>query len=102
MTKRPLIFVVTLSFLIASSALAADPAPVRIHIDSRPEYAEIRISGKFVGTTPLDYQLVPGDHKIELIRPRYKSWTRELTVTAEMPTKVTALLDPTEKADPCK
>jgi len=102
MAKRLLIIVSTLSFLIASSAFAADPAPVRILIDSRPEYAEIWIASKFVGTTPLDYQLAPGDHKIELVRPRYKSWTRELTVTTAIPTRVTALLDPTEKAEPCK
>lgn len=102
MTKRLLIIVSTLSFLIASSAFAADPAPVRILIDSRPEYAEIWIASKFVGTTPLDYQLVPGDHKIELVRPRYKSWTRELTVSPQMPTKVIALLETNEIGEKCK
>lgn len=101
MTKRLLIFVSTLSFLIASSAFAAGTEPVRVLIDSRPDHAEIRLAGKFVGTTPLEYRLVPGEHRIELSRARYKSWVRELTVTTDIPTKVTALLDPTEK-EPCK
>jgi len=64
---------------------------VSVVIDSRPDHAEIRLDGKFVGTTPLSYRLPSGTHKIELVRPGFGPWLRELTVT-DAPTRVVALL----------
>ena len=72
---------------------------VPVHFNSRPEWAEVRVDGAFVGTTPLPYRLTPGVHKIELQRRSYQSWSRDLTVS-ETPTNVTALLDERE-AKPC-
>lgn len=69
---------------------AADPR-VSVVIDSRPDHAEIRIDGKFVGTTPLSYRLPSGTHKIELVRAGFGPWFRELTVT-DTATRVVALL----------
>lgn len=69
-------------------------------IDSRPEHAEIRLNGKFIGTTPLSYQLAPGTHHIELMRPDFESWTRDLTVT-NSPTRVVALLQSGHGSAPC-
>ncbi len=73
---------------------------IPVHFNSRPEFAEVRIDGVFVGTTPLPYRLTPGVHKIELARQRYQPWTRELSVSADVPTNVTALLDEHESR-PC-
>ncbi len=94
-------------FLLAlTPLLVAADTPVKIHptpvqIDSRPEMAEIWIDGKFVGSAPLNYRLMPGDHKIELIRPRYATWTRTLTVVPETPTRVAALLEESNQK-PCQ
>ena len=74
---------------------------VSILIDSRPDYAEIRIDGKFIGTTPLNYRLSPGVHKLELTRGRFSPWVRELTVTEGLATRVTALLDSPTAEKPC-
>lgn len=71
-------------------------------IDSRPEHAEIRLNGKFVGTTPLSFNLTPGEHSIELARVGYGTWLRDLTVSPGAPAKVVAILQPTRSAtEPC-
>lgn len=64
-----------------------------VHLSSRPEFAEVRVDGVFVGTTPLPYRLTPGVHRIEIARQRYQLWTRELFVSGDVPTNVTALLE---------
>jgi hypothetical protein len=89
--------VLVLLVLLSTTAFAqtADPMatrPVNVLIDSRPDIAEIRVDGRFIGTGPLQYRLTPGVHKIELSRPRYATWTRELTVVPGVPTRVVALL----------
>lgn len=71
---------------------SAPAQPVTVVIDSRPEHAEIRLNGQFVGTTPLSYPLQAGDHRIELVRRNYEPWRRTLTVAAT-PTRVVAILD---------
>jgi hypothetical protein len=93
-----------LLLLLTPLFLAAD-SPIKVHtttvqIESRPDMSEVWLDGKFVGSTPLIYRLTPGDHKIEMIRPRYMTWTRTLTVAADQPTRVAALLETNDK--PCK
>lgn len=70
-------------------------------IDSRPDHAEIRLNGKFVGTTPMTYNLTAGEHRIELARLGYGSWTRELTVLPSAPARVVAILEPAQKQADC-
>jgi PEGA domain-containing protein len=88
--------------LLTSPALVAQPATnetVHVSINSRPEFAEIHVDGKFIGTTPLNYRLTPGVHRLELTRSRYSPWVRELFVS-DVPTGVTAILDESEQK-PC-
>lgn len=75
------------------------PTTVPVHFAARPDLAEIRVDGVFIGTSPLSYRLTPGVHKIELSRRGFQTWQRELTVNADMPTNVTALLEDVER--PC-
>jgi len=103
--KKPLI---ALLFLLALTPLlfAAESQPLKprsmpVIIDSRPDLAEVWIDGKFVGSTGLNYRLAPGEHKIELVRPRYTTWTRTLTVVPDQPTRVAALLEEAN-AKPCQ
>ena len=101
MTHRKVALVLTTMLLLSLTGAAGasenetQPVPtktVSVVIDSRPEYAEIRVNGQFVGTTPLSYPLKAGEHRIELVRRNYEPWTRTLTVAAT-PTRVVALLD---------
>jgi hypothetical protein len=87
--------------LIASAqSEKSEPRLVHVTFNSRPDWAEVRVDGAFVGTTPLPYKLTAGVHKIEMQRRSYQSWSRDLTVSSETPTNVTALLDERE-AKPC-
>ena len=89
------LMVATLFLLALTPLMIAADTPLKtvpVHIDSRPDLAEVWIDGKFVGSTTLSYRLAPGEHKIELVRPRYATWTRTLTVVPEQPTRVAALL----------
>ncbi len=102
--KSPIIFL----FLLALTPLllAADTPPLKprampVQIDSRPDFAEVWIDGKFVGSTSLNYRLTPGEHKIELVRMRYATWSRTLTVMPDQPTRVTALMQETTEK-PCQ
>lgn len=70
---------------------------VPVAIYSRPDFADIYLNGKFIGSTDVEQRLTPGVHVIEIRREGYGSWRRELTVTAGNPTRVVALLSKTEK-----
>lgn len=96
--------------LVAGSVSADEPVEnpvesrlVGVMFDSRPNHAEVWIGGKFVGTTPMNYRLAPGDHTISLSRLRYSKWTRELTIASGIATRVTAILEAAEHdGGPCK
>jgi hypothetical protein len=104
--KKSLLFLVFLLILTpliisADTPLQKEAHTVPVLIDSRPDLAEVWIDGKFVGSTSLSYRLTPGDHKVELVRPRYTTWTRTLTVMPYQSTRVAALLQ--ESSDkPCQ
>lgn len=88
-----LLLVLTVPLIGEEPATVAKSNAVPVLMDSRPDYAEIQVDGKFIGTTPLNYRLTPGVHRISLTRLRYSPWVRDLTVTANIPTRVAALLE---------
>ncbi len=87
-------------FAFAQSETSDSPRLMGVHFDSQPGYAEVRVDGAFIGTTPLPYRLRPGVHKIEMTRRGFDTWTRELLVSTDSPTNVTAVLDGRD-AKPC-
>lgn len=101
--KRTMLAVLVLAATaaFAQSSDSEKARPVSVSFDSRPEYAEIRVDGKFVGSAPLAYRLTPGTHKIEVARTRYAQWVRELSVADGTPTRVVALLDPATRNERC-
>ncbi len=56
--------------------LSPPPPPhsstIKVRVETRPSGAEIRMSGKLLGTTPLEISLPPGDHALSA---RYRNWT---------------------------
>jgi hypothetical protein len=82
-------------------ATAAKARSVPVYIDSRPDFAEIQVDGKFIGTTPLNYRLTPGMHRVTLTRARFTSWTRDLLVSDGVSTRVGGLLEQTTAQNPC-
>ena len=84
--------------LIAEKTPTQVRADTRVLFDSRPDFAEIEVDGKFIGSAPVEYRLSPGMHRIEMTRGGRSPWVRELSVS-EAPTRVVAILDSTE--NPC-
>lgn len=94
--------VLTTVSAVPRDTAGADATRGHVLIDSRPEHAEIVLNGKFVGTTPLNYALTAGEHRIELKRIGYSGWDRALTLPPGTATKVVAILEPKERASaPC-
>ena len=70
-------------------AAAADPAPPAeetepsaVFVKSTPLGADIEVDGNFMGNTPSNLKLDPGEHKITVSKGGYTSWERTMKVTA--------------------
>jgi hypothetical protein len=99
--KKLLLLLLLLTPILLAADAPNKPRPTPVQIDSRPDLSEVWLDGKFVGSTPVAYRLTPGEHKIELVHPRYATWARTLTVMPDQPTRVAALMqEKTEK--PCQ
>lgn len=72
---------------------AASVQRTTVSLQSSPDPADIYLEGKFIGSTPMAVALEPGTHRIEIKRPGFKSWQRELTVMPESPARLTAILE---------
>lgn len=87
--------------LIATAQSESAQSRIPVSIQSRPDWAEVRIDAAFVGTPPLSYRLTPGVDRIALTRNQFESWSRDLTVVPDTPAVVTALLARSD-AKPCR
>lgn len=97
-TMRSLRAAVVLLIILAVGGVSVardkhDEPRVPITIDSRPDFAEVYLNGKFIGSTAITPRLTPGEHTIELRRKGYETWTRELTVLPGGQSRVVALLE---------
>jgi hypothetical protein len=98
MNKRTIAFALAAVLLVALVAFADEKAaPERdqrtpVHFSSRPDNADLYIDGKYVGSTEVVFRLTPGVHTVEMKLDEYETWSRQLSVTAENPTRVAARL----------
>jgi formylglycine-generating enzyme required for sulfatase activity len=65
--------------------LALVPGWADVTIGSIPKGASVRLDGKKVGKTPLELDLFPGRHKVEISADRFKTWRTRLVVKANQP-----------------
>lgn len=73
------------------------PAWAEVHIDSQPAGAEVRVDDQPLGNTPLDTELLQGEHSITLQMPRYKPLVLKKSVVAGMPLVLDSLeLEPAD------
>jgi len=54
-----------------------------VRIESVPDKAMVSIDGAVVGYTPTELKVPEGSHLIQLTRPGFVSWRREISVTRE-------------------
>jgi hypothetical protein len=88
----------TASTLTASSAPApagnaASPPFIAVSFTSTPDGADITVDSKFVGSTPSNVELTPGDHAIHIEKSGFKPWQRTLTVAAGASPTINASLE---------
>jgi formylglycine-generating enzyme required for sulfatase activity len=58
------------------------PAWARVHIDSEPQGASVRVDGELLGVTPLDTELLQGERALLLALDKYQEITLPLQVQA--------------------
>jgi PEGA domain len=68
----------------ASSPARPSPPqePSTVIVKSNPDGADIRVDGKYVGSTPSTLRLVPGDHSVVIEKSGYRQWQRTMSVSA--------------------
>ena len=59
------------------------PAWADVEIDTKPSGAEIFIDGKNIGLTPLDLDIMEGQHTLEIKKNGFKNFTTEIAVKAK-------------------
>ena len=59
------------------------PAWADVEIDTKPSEAEIFIDGKNIGLTPLDLDIMEGQHTLEIKKNGFKDFTTEIAVKAK-------------------
>ncbi len=67
----------------SSTTLIASEASnqvANVHISSSPVAADISVDGKYVGNTPSNLQLAPGDHTITIEKQGFAAWQRTVHV----------------------
>ena len=80
---------------LASTAIASATSPeesVKCRFSSTPSGAEIKVDGRYVGSTPSLLSLGTGVHVVAISLPGFVLWTRELTVSRESDLTVYAVL----------
>lgn len=76
-----------------SSVTAANSEGSSIVVNSTPAGADIKIDGKFIGSTPSTVKLAPGEHTVLIEKPGFQSWQRTLSVTDNGSVTVDATLE---------
>jgi hypothetical protein len=70
----------------ASAAIPDPPAPAasmaRLSVASNPSAADIEVDGSFVGNTPSEIEVAPGDHTLKVSKAGFKPWERKFKATA--------------------
>lgn len=66
-------------------AIALTPAWAEIGVRSEPEGATVRVDGREIGRTPLDFRLAAGSYDLQIEADGFKTWQTRLEVTANAP-----------------
>jgi hypothetical protein len=64
-----------------SDKSATVSAASKIAVSSMPANADIALDGSFVGNTPSEIDVEPGDHTLTISKPGFKAWERKFKAT---------------------
>jgi len=94
----------------APSAAATEPVPAqrnssspdppaskstdgKVTVTSVPDGADVEIDGGFVGNTPSEIEVTPGEHTVSIKKTGFTSWERQLKVTNGNTVRLAATLE---------
>ena len=64
------------------TSASTDVSGAQLEVSSNPQGADIEIDGKFVGSTPSDLGVTPGQHQVSVKKSGFKPWQRDITVSS--------------------
>jgi hypothetical protein len=67
--------------------------PCTMVVKSNPDSADISVDGSYAGSTPSTLRVQPGRHAISIDKSGFKTWQRNINVTADETITVDAKLD---------
>lgn len=68
-------------------------ATVKCSFRSTPSGAEVKLDGRYVGSTPSVVSISPGVHVVLITQPGFAQWKRDLTVSQDSELTVSAILE---------
>lgn len=68
-------------------------ATAKLSIASTPDEADIEIDGGFVGNTPSDIEVKPGEHVVSVKKPGYGVWEKKVVVNGASTVRLSAALE---------
>lgn len=68
--------------------------PVTFAIASNPPEAKVYVDGEYYGTTPVTFNLTPGQYTIELIKKGYENYTSQIDLNPGEHKSITVVLTP--------
>jgi TPR repeat protein len=78
---------------LASGTLADTAKTGMVNVTSEDEHCDVFVDGAFVGNSPAKLKLVDGSHVVEVRKPGFKTYRRELQVGAGSELSVRAALE---------
>jgi hypothetical protein len=67
--------------LVTVSDKSGAPSASKIAVSSMPANADITLDGSFVGNTPSEIDVTPGDHTLTVSKSGFKPWERKFKAT---------------------
>jgi len=83
--------------LVTVSATSAPQEASKISVSSTPANADITVDGSFVGNTPSNIEVAPGDHMLTVSKSGFQSWERKFKATGGSAVNMNAELQPQSK-----
>jgi hypothetical protein len=93
LTYPGLIVVLEGGKLVSANQTGQTSANAKVAVQSDPAGGDIYIDGQMVGQTPSTFDLVPGEHQINVSLAGYKDWVRRLHVLSSSDINLTARLE---------
>src|SRR4029077_10426319 len=82
--------------LVTVSQTSETAIESKIAVSSNPANADISVDGSFVGNTPSEVDVTPGDHTLTISKSGFKTWERKFKATGGS-VNINAALDPQGK-----